>query len=306
MGKGPGLQQGWLGLHRGSAGTKGTRRVKGEQGYPSLSCIAGSWQSSLHMAASLLGLQRGGSQDSRDGETGQARGLLPALPSPSCCRGGDVGSCSAKPCSFSPLKPDYSGGACACVRACSGGEEEEFHNKCLQPRWAQLPQSRPRDGGIAPAVGNGAEGGLPPLLLSPCLRHSSWAPGARHAGARQEVSSGAWRWTLWLLVGLGGRCCSSPWGLEADAMAVHGARRWTLWLLMVFRGGCLGYPWGLEVDAVAPHGVWRWMPWLPMGLGGGCHGYPWGLEVDALATHGAWRWMPRLPMAFGGGCYSSP
>lgn len=45
-------------------------------------------------------------------------GPPPALPSPSCCRGGDVGSCSAKPWSFSPLKPDYSGGACACVHAC--------------------------------------------------------------------------------------------------------------------------------------------------------------------------------------------
>lgn len=45
-------------------------------------------------------------------------GPPPALPSPSCCWGGDVGSCSAKPWSFSPLKPDYSGGACACVHAC--------------------------------------------------------------------------------------------------------------------------------------------------------------------------------------------
>lgn len=45
------------------------------------------------------------------------RGAPPALPSPSHCWGGDAGSCSAKPWSFS-LKPDYSGSACACVHAC--------------------------------------------------------------------------------------------------------------------------------------------------------------------------------------------
>lgn len=188
-----------------------------------------------------------------------------------------MGSCSAKPCSFSPLKPDYSGGACACVCACLGGEEEEFHNKCLQPRWAQLPQSCPRDGGITPPPGNGAEGGLSPSLLSPCLRRSGRAPAvgvrAGRAGAWEEVSTGAWRWTLWLPVGFEGRCCGSSWGLGVDAAAPYGVWRWTSWLPMGFGGGRSR---DSEVGAAALGGVWRWTLWLPVGPGGGCCSSPCG------------------------------
>lgn len=97
----------------------------GVQGCPLLCCITpvqegGSQQSSPHMATSLSGLWRGGCQDSQDGGMGWARGLLPVPPSPNCRRGGDVGSCSTKPCSFSPLKPDYLA-VPVCLRACSGG-----------------------------------------------------------------------------------------------------------------------------------------------------------------------------------------
>lgn len=138
---------------------------------------------------------RGGCQDSQDGGMGWARGLLPVPPSPNCRRGGDVGSCSTKPCSFSPLKPDYLA-VPVCVRA-RREEEEEFHNnKCLQPHWAQLPRSRPRDSSIASAPGR-----LLLSLLSPWLCWSSRACvlGMLGHGRRSAL-------------GLGGGCCGSLWG----------------------------------------------------------------------------------------------
>lgn len=76
-------------------------------------------------------------------EQGRRGGLLRVLPSPSRSRGGDVGSCSAKPCSFSPLKPDYSGGACACVLGRGGeGISQQVFAATLGPDAPRPPKAR--------------------------------------------------------------------------------------------------------------------------------------------------------------------
>lgn len=77
------------------------------------------------------------------------------------------------------------------------------------------------------------------------------------------ASYGAWRWTLWLPVGLGGRCHGCPWCLEVNTA---GARRWTLQLLVGFGGGQHGSLRGLEVDAAAPQ---HWCVMLAWGQGSG-------------------------------------
>lgn len=194
-----------------------------------------------------------------------------------------MGSRSAKPCSFSPLKPDYSGGACACVRACvraPEGRRRNFTTSVCSCTGPSCPRAAPGTTAASPLLrGTAPRWGLSPSPLSPCHHRRGRVPAvvvrAGHAGAQQEVSNGAWRWTLRLLVGLGGACCSFLRGLEVDAMATHGAWRWTLWLLMVFGGVRHSCPWRLEVDAVATYGACRLMLWLLLGFGDGCHGCPW-------------------------------
>lgn len=243
----------------------------GVQQCPLLCCITpaqegGSQQSSPHMATSLSGLWRGGCQDSQDGGMGWARGLLPVPPSPNCRRGGDVGSCSTKPCSFSPLKPDYLA-VPVCVRAREGGgggiSQQQVFAATLGPAAPESPQGQQHSIRSRKALAVTAE---PMALLE--------QPGmcAGHAGAWQEVSTGPWRWMLWL-----------PVGLKVGTAARDEAWKWMLQLPVWFGDGHCS-PWWVR-------------------LGGGYHGCPWDLEVDVAALTGVWRQTLWLPMGFGSGCW---
>lgn len=210
---------------------------------------------------------------------GWARGLLPVPPSPNCRRGGDVGSCSIKPCSFSPLKPDYLAvPVCVLGREGGGGgiSQQQVFAATLDPAAPELPQGQQHSIRFRKALAVTAE----PMAL---LEQLGMCAG--HAGAWQEVSTGAWRWMLWLPMGLkvgaaapdeawkwmlqfpvwlGDEHCSPWWGWEVDTMTVHGIWKWTLQLLWEFGGEHHGCPWDLEVDAgsdseldgAAPYGIW--------------------------------------------------
>lgn len=128
-------------------------------------------------------------RDSRDGGMGWARGVLPVPPSPSCHQGGDVGSCSTKPCSFSPLKPDYLA-VPVCVRAWEGGgggiSQQQVFAATLGPAAPELPQGQQHSIRSRKALAVTAE---PMALLEQpavCAGHGSRAA-----------------------LGLGGGCCGS-------------------------------------------------------------------------------------------------
>lgn len=160
-------------------------------------------------------------------------------------------------------------------------EEEEFHNnKCLQPHWAQLPRSRPRDSSIASTPGR-----LLLSLLSPWLCWSSRA----------------------CVLGVLGMAGGQHWGLEVDAVAPYGVEGGHCKLVMRLGSGCCSSLFGLEMDTAALGGVRRWIPWLPMRFGNGCCRSYRDLEVNTMAAHGIWKWMLevaqiwmlQLPVGFG-------